>query len=176
MIEIIIGTMRPGAYSRKAGEVVFEIFKALGAEVGLIDLKDLPSEVFMPEAYEDRPRALGAFSDRLLAAKGIVIVTPEYNSSFPGVLKHFIDLWKFPDTFKRTFALVGVSNGNFGGIRSTDDLGKMLLNRGGLIFPEKVLLPNCESLFDASGKMVDEKRIDDHRAQAARIGSDGRAR
>lgn len=157
MIEIVIGTMRPGAYSRKAGETVFEIYKSLGVEVGLIDLKDLSPEVFKPEAYEDRPRALGGFSDRLLAAKGVVIVTPEYNSSLPGVLKHFIDLWKFPDTFKRKFALVGVSNGHWGGIRALEHLTSLLINRGANLYPEKVFLPNCEELFDESGKLKDEK-------------------
>ena len=117
MIEIIIGTSRPGAYSRKTGNTVFEIYRSLGADLGLIDLKDLSKDVFLPEAYDDKPRAIKEFSDRLLAAKGVVIVTPEYNSSLPGVLKHFIDLWKFPDTFKRSFCLVGVSDGHWGGER-----------------------------------------------------------
>lgn len=157
MIEIIIGTSRPGAYSRKTGNTVFEIYKSLGADVGLIDLKDLPKEAFSPDAYEDRPRAIKEFSDRLLGAKGVVIVTPEYNSSLPGVLKHFIDLWKFPDTFKRIFCLVGVSSGYWGGVRAAQDLGELLLNRGGLIFPEKVLLPNTESLFDENDKMIGDK-------------------
>lgn len=157
MIEIIIGTMRTGAYSRKAGHVVFEIYKSLGADVGLIDLKDLPKEAFVPEAYDDRPRAINEFSERLLAAKGIVIVTPEYNSSLPGVLKHFIDLWKFPDTFKRKFALLGVSNGRWGGIRALEHLTSLLVNRGANVFPEKAFLPDCESLFDEAGKIKDER-------------------
>ncbi|MFA6050283.1 MAG: NADPH-dependent FMN reductase [Candidatus Paceibacterota bacterium] len=156
-IEIVIGTMRQGAYSRKAGLVVFDIYKSLGADVGLIDLKDMSKDAFLPEAYEDRPRAIGEFSDRLLAAAGVVIVTPEYNSSLPGVLKHFIDLWKFPDTFKRKFCLVGVSNGRWGGIRALEHLGSLLLNRGANVFPEKSFLPDCEELFDESGNIKDEK-------------------
>jgi NAD(P)H-dependent FMN reductase len=155
-IEIVIGTMRPGAYSRKAGELVLEIYKELGADVGLIDLKDMPRDAFLPEAYEDRPRAISAFSDRLLAAKGIVIITPEYNSSLPGVLKHFIDLWKFPDTFRRKFVLVGVSNGRWGGIRALEHLSSLLINRGSNVMPEKAFLPDCETLF-VDGKFTDDK-------------------
>ncbi len=157
--------MRPGAYSRKVGNTVFSIYKNLTPDVGLIDLKDIPREAFTPEAYEDRPRAIQAFSDRLLAAKGIVIVTPEYNSSVPGVLKHFIDLWKFPDTFKRKFSIISVSNGNFGGIRAGGHLGELLLNRGGNIFPGKVQVPMVETIFNEKDELTSDavkKRLEDN--------------
>ncbi len=165
MIEIIIGTMRPGAFSRKVGNEVFNIYKSLTNDVGLIDLKDLPKEAFLPEAYPDRPRAITEFSERLLKADGVVVVIPEYNAGVPGVMKHFIDLWKFPETFNRKFTIISVSSGSFGGIRASGHLGEILLNRGGLIFPQKILMPNIESIFNEKDEMISEKdktRLHDH--------------
>jgi len=165
MIEIIIGTMRPGAFSRKVGNEVFDIYKTLtndagstgSPQVGLIDLRDMPKEAFYPEAFEDRPRAITEFSDRLLKADGVVIVIPEYNAGVPGVMKHFIDLWKYPETFRRKFSIISVSSGSFGGIRASGHLGEILLNRGGLVFPKKILMPNIESLFNEKDEMISEK-------------------
>ena len=165
MVEIIIGTMRSGAFSRKVGNEVFNIYKNITSDVGLIDLKDLSKDAFLAEAYDDRPRAIKEFSDRLLKADGVVIVIPEYNSSLPGVMKHFIDLWKFPETFNRKFAIISVSSGSFGGIRASGHLGEVLLNRGGLIFPQKILMPNIESIFNEKDEIISEKdetRLQDH--------------
>ena len=165
MIEIIISTMRHGAFSRKVGNEVFNIYKILTNDVGLIDLKDLPKEAFLADAYDDRPRAIKEFSDRLLKADGVVVVIPEYNSGVPGVMKHFIDLWKFPETFNRKFTIISVSSGAFGGIRASGHLGEILLKRGGLIFPQKILIPNVESLFNEKDEMISEKdkiRLENH--------------
>ncbi len=157
--------MRPGAFSRKVGNEVFNIYRSLSPDVGLIDLKDLPKEAFLSEAFADRPRAIKEFSDRLLKADGIVVVIPEYNSGIPGMMKHFIDLWKFPETFNRKFTIISVSSGSFGGIRASGHLTDILLNRGGLIYPQKILMPNIESLFNEKDEMISEKdkvRLQDH--------------
>lgn len=158
MIEIIIGTSRPGAYSRKVGNMVFEMYKSLGTEVGLIDLKDVPLEAFSGEAINARPAPIQNFADRILKADGVHFVTPEYNGSVPGVLKFFIDLLPFPEAFQnRCFAITSVSNGYWAGIRATGHLEDIVTYKEGIIFNKKVMIGNIESLFDEKDNFTSPK-------------------
>ncbi|MEM9299932.1 MAG: NAD(P)H-dependent oxidoreductase, partial [Bacteroidota bacterium] len=80
----------------------------------IIDLKDLPSDFTTSALYENsgKNEKFNEFRELMSEAKKFVFVVPEYNGSFPGVLKAFIDGLKFPDTFTdKKCALVGVSSG-----------------------------------------------------------------
>jgi chromate reductase len=158
MIEIIIGTSRPGANSRKAGNIVFNMYKELGVEIGLIDLKDIPITAFTGEAINERPKAIQQYSDRILKADGVHIVTPEYNAGVPGVFKSFIDLLPIPEaTANKWFAVTTISAGNFGGIRALQWLQTFLLYKEAFVFNKSVMLSNADSLFDTSDQFVNEK-------------------
>ena len=64
-----------------------------------------------------------AIQNRVLDAAGLHVVTPEYNGSFPGVLKYFIDMLKFPESFDRKpVAFLGEAAGTWGGLRSVEQL------------------------------------------------------
>lgn len=160
MIEIIIGTSRPGAYSRKVGMLVLEMYKTLGIEVGLIDLKDIPLEAFSGDAINARPAPIQGFADRILKAKGVHFVTPEYNGGMPGVLKFFIDLLPFPEAFQnRCFAITSVSSGYWAGIRAAGHLEDIVTYKEGIMFNQKVMIGNIESLFDEKDNFTSEKDI-----------------
>src|SRR5215207_8324797 len=112
MIEVISGTNRPGSNSLKVARIIEGLYKKLGVEVQILDLQEMPLELFKPTAYAEKPEGWQRITDRVLDASGLHVVTPEYNGSFPGVLKYFIDLLKFPESFERKpVAFVGVSNG-----------------------------------------------------------------
>jgi NAD(P)H-dependent FMN reductase len=158
MIEVIIGTSRPGAYSRKVGNMVFEMYKSIGIDAGLIDLKDVPLEAFSGESINARPVPIQGFADRILKADGVHFVTPEYNGSVPGVLKFFIDLLPFPEAFQnRCFAITSVSSGYWGGIRASGHLEDVVTYKEGIIFNKKVMLVNIENLFDEKENFTGDK-------------------
>ncbi len=158
MIEIIIGTSRPGAYSRKVGNMIFEMYKTFGIEVGLIDLKDMPLEAFSGDAINARPAPIQNFADRILKADGVHFVTPEYNGGVPGVLKFFIDLLPFPESFQnRCFAITSVSSGMWSGIRASGHLEDIVTYKEGIIFNQKVMLGNIASLFDDKDNFIGVK-------------------
>lgn len=160
MIEIIISTSRPGAYSRKVGMLVFEMYKTLGIEVGLIDLKGVPLEAFSGDAINARPAPIQNFADRILKAKGVHFVTPEYNGGVPGILKCFIDLLPFPEAFQnRCFAITSVSAGMWGGIRASGHLEDIVTYKEGIMFNQKVMISNVSDLFDENDKFISEKDI-----------------
>lgn len=90
MIVIISGTNRPGSNTRKVTARVESSYKALGVKTQVLDLAELPPEIFAPTSYAEKPAGFKKFTDAILAADGVVIVTPEYNGGVPGVLKYFL--------------------------------------------------------------------------------------
>ena len=107
-IVVIAGTNRVGSNSKKVALYLCAKYEAEGCHVQLIDLAELPSELLTPTIYKEKPESFNAFHDPILNADGVVFVVPEYNGSFPGVLKFYIDLWKYPDAFEgRCVAFVG---------------------------------------------------------------------
>src|SRR5271163_1266766 len=127
MIVVISGTNRTGSNTRKVTARVEADYKSLGVKTGLLDLTEMPAEIFTPASYGAKPASFARFTDAILAADGVVIVTPEYNGSFPGVLKYFIDMLPFPESFdRRPTCFVGLSAGVWGALRSVEQLQAIL--------------------------------------------------
>lgn len=114
MITLISGTNRPASNTRKVTAVIEGIYR---------DLHDLPLELFAPGAYAEKPAAFAPFAQGVLEASGLVVVTPEYNGSMPGVLKVFIDHLKFPESFEgKPVCFVGLAAGMWGALRGVEQL------------------------------------------------------
>jgi NAD(P)H-dependent FMN reductase len=160
---IISGTNRPGANALRVSQVLLEQYRAANLPAEIFSLADLPKEIFDSACYATKPPAMLAIQQRVLDASGLHIVTPEYNGSFPGVLKYFIDMLKFPESFERKpVAFVGEAAGLWGGLRSVEQLQMIFGYRNAHIFPDRVFIPGVIQKFDAAGKFIDaeiEKRL-----------------
>lgn len=113
-IAIICGTNRNDAVSMKIALLYKSILEGLGEEAVIIDLKALPSDFIASALYENsgKNEEFNSIRDLMVKIEKYVFIVPEYNGSFPGVLKTFIDGLKFPETFTdKKCALVGVSSG-----------------------------------------------------------------
>jgi chromate reductase, NAD(P)H dehydrogenase (quinone) len=155
MITIISGTNRPGSNTRKITSCVQAVYESLGVKLRLLDLADMPPEIFSPTSYAAKPARFSGFVDAILAADGVVIVTPEYNGGFPGVLKYFIDMLPFPESFEqRPVCFVGLSAGPWGALRPIEQLQAIFAYRNAYIFPERVFIPGIRQLVDAEGKIT----------------------
>ena len=163
MIVIISGTNRPGSNTRKVTTHVEANYKALGVKSQVLDLAELPPEIFSPSSYAEKPAAFKKFTDAILAADGLVIVTPEYNGSLPGILKYFIDMLPFPESFEqRPVCFVGLAAGIWGALRPVEQLQAIFGYRNALIFPERVFMPGIGKLLDGAGQFTNadmEKRL-----------------
>ncbi len=163
MIVIISGTNRPGSNTRKVTTHVEAAYKALGVETHLLDLAQLPPEIFAASSYGEKPAAFSKFTDAILAADGLVIVTPEYNGSVPGILKYFIDMLPFPESFEqRPVCFVGLAAGIWGALRPVEQLQAIFGYRNAFIYPERVFMPGIGKLLDDSGRFTNpdiEKRL-----------------
>jgi chromate reductase len=146
MICLISGTNRPQSQTLRVTRIFQKLFEAQGAQTQVLDLNELPPELFLPSAYAEKPAAFRRFSDTVLVADGLFIVSPEYNGGFPGVLKMFIDHLKFPESFeKRPVAFVGLAAGQWGAMRPIEQLQQIFGYRNAFIYPERIFLPRVES-------------------------------
>lgn len=155
MITLLSGTNRPGSNTRIITGILEKIYQQQGIPCQVLDLAALPQELFLPGAYAEKPAAFAPFSDAILGSTGVVIVTPEYNGSFPGVLKYFIDMLPFPESFEhRPVCFVGLAAGMWGALRSVEQLQHILGYRSAHLYPERVFIQGV-------GKVLQDGAITD---------------
>lgn len=155
MISILAGTNRPGSNTLKVANHITQIYRDMGVSAHLVDLAHLPQEIFNPTSYGEKPASFIPFGDAILKSKGLVIVTPEYNGGMPGVLKYFIDMLKFPESFEhRPVCFVGLAAGQWGAIRPVEHLQQIFGYRNAHLFPERVFIPGIGKELDENGKFL----------------------
>lgn len=156
MILILSGTHRPGSNALKVSNILLAHYRAASVQAEVLSLSELPLSAFAPEVYATKPPEVAALQQRVLAAKGLHVVTPEYNGSFPGVLKHFIDLLKFPESFDaKPVAFTGEAAGQWGALRAVEQLQMVFAYRNAHLFPDRVFIPGVGGKFDPAGKLTD---------------------
>lgn len=160
VIAILIGTNRLASRTRLVGAQLIRLYTERGEEARPIDLGLLPVEVGSPRAYTEKPEEVHRFASLLGAARGIVIVLPEYNGSFPGILKLFLDLLPHPCPLEaKPICLVGVARGRFGGLRAVEQMQNHLLYRRAHPYPYPVLLPDVDLLFGKAARIEDPATV-----------------
>lgn len=156
MITLIVGTNRPSSNTSKVAKQVEQVYAELKVPLNVLDLAKLPPEIFAPTSYAEKPKSFLPFAETILASDGLHVVTPEYNGSMPGVLKYFIDMLKFPESFEnRPVCFTGLSAGIWGALRPVEQLQAIFGYRNACIFPGRVFMPQIHSLLDDSGKIKD---------------------
>jgi NAD(P)H-dependent FMN reductase len=166
MIALIVGTNRPGSNTRKVAAQIEAFYAALKIPLRVLDLAQLPPEIFSPNSYAEKPKSFQPFADAVLQSVGLHVVTPEYNGSVPGVLKYFIDMLKFPESFEqRPVCFTGLAAGIWGALRPVEQLQAIFSYRNAHIFPARVFLPQINNLLDASDKIKDAELLTRLKAQ-----------
>jgi chromate reductase, NAD(P)H dehydrogenase (quinone) len=167
MISLIVGTNRPGSNTRKVAAHLEEIYAELKVPLRVLDLAKLPPEIFSPAAYAEKPKTFHPFAEAVLQADGLHVVTPEYNGGMPGILKYFIDMLKFPESFeRRPVCFTGLAAGRWGALRPVEQLQQIFGYRNAYLYPERVFLPEIYDLLDDSGRLTDAELLGRLKAQA----------
>jgi chromate reductase, NAD(P)H dehydrogenase (quinone) len=155
-ILIISGTNRPESNALRISRLVLEQYEAIGVAARVFSLADLPKEAFDGATYASKPPSIVAIQQAVLAARGLHVVTPEYNGSFPGVLKYFIDLLKFPESFEnKPVAFIGEAAGIWGGLRAVEQLQQIFSYRNAHLFPDRVFIPGVGRALNPEGRLID---------------------
>lgn len=164
---LIVGTNRPGSNTRKVARQIEGFYAELKVPLKVLDLAELPQEIFSPASYAEKPKSFLPFSEAVLQSSGLHVVTPEYNGSVPGVLKYFIDMLKFPESFiKRPVCFTGLGAGMWGALRPVEQLQAIFTYRNAYVFSDRVFLPKINDLLDDSGRLKDPELVRLLKAQA----------
>ncbi|WP_134496702.1 NADPH-dependent FMN reductase [Microvirga pakistanensis] len=135
-----------------------------GVELVVETIRGIPLYDGDVEANEGIPERVSALKDAIAAADGLVLVTPEYNNSIPGVFKNAIDwLTRPPDDIKRVFggkpvALMGASPGGFGTVLSQNAWLPVLRTVGAELWSGgRMAVPRARAVFNQDGTIADQK-------------------
>src|SRR5437667_5242614 len=158
-IPLILGTARQGRESENAARFVFEqTKKRAGGEAAFIDVRSLPMKLDDAGEQMKDPK----FSAAIERCDALIIVTPEYNHSFPGLLKHALDM-NLKEYIHKAVGICGVSAGPMGGARVIESLLPVMRELGLVTIFEDVNFGKIGTLFDERGKLLDEnfvRRVD----------------
>jgi NAD(P)H-dependent FMN reductase len=158
-IPIILGTARRGRQSENVARFVFEqTKKRADIETELIDVCKLPMKLDDAGEQMKDPK----FSATIERCDGLIIVTPEYNHGYPGLLKHALDM-NLEEYIHKAVGICGVSAGPFGGARVIEGLLPVMRELGLVTIFWDVNFGNVQKLFDEQGKLLDEsyfRRLD----------------
>ena len=165
MITVISGTNRQDSRTLLFAVHFADQLRALGQEVQLLDLAELRHDLFPKEMYEAgaiAPELLDLQERFVLGAEKFAIFVPEYNGSYPGILKLFIDgisVNEYGRNFKgKHVALVGIASGRAGNLRGMDHLGACVNHMGGWVLPNKLPLSSVEKMLE-DGELTDKATI-----------------
>src|SRR5271166_3273473 len=151
-IPVILGTARIGRMSQHAAWLVTEeLGKCTGVETDLIDIAKLP----LPTNDAGEAIKQADFSAKMNKADALVVVSPEYNRGYSGLLKHVLDSC-LKEYIHKAVGIVGVSAGPFGGARGIEGLLPVMRELGLVTIFWDVNFINVKKLFDAEGKLLDE--------------------
>ncbi len=161
-IPVLLGTNRKERNTvHPAKWLVGEMQKRNDLETRLFDVADfaLPQDDYGQGLKDQFPD----WKEAIIKADGLVVVTPEYNHGYPGLLKAVLDLL-LKEYIHKAVALVGVSAGPWGGTRVIEAMVTMVRELGLAVTFSDLNFPKVQNTFDGEGKLLDpafEKRAKD---------------
>lgn len=165
---IFAGSLRTDSCNKKFAREAERLAGEAGAQTEFIDLKDYPMPPYDGdiEAGPGIPESTKQLAAKIAAADAVVLSTPEYNGSIPGILKNVVD-WlsrvKPNPLGGKHLLLLAASPGALGGVRSLWHTRQPFEVLGTHVFPMMQGLPNAYEAFDAQGRLKEAKPLDNLR-------------
>ena len=154
-IPVILGTPRQGRRSEHAARFVLEQTKTrAGLETELIDVRTIPMR------FDDAGEQIKdpGFSATVKRCDGLILVVPEYNHGYPGLLKHALDM-NLEEYIHKAVGICGVSAGPFGGTRVIEQLVNVVRELGLVVTSTDVNFSGARKLFNDAGELQDESFV-----------------
>ena len=170
------GSIRGESFNARLVRVAAEGARTSGADVTILDLADYPLPLFDQdfEQQQGTPENATKLKQQFLDHDGLLISSPEYNSSITPLLKNTID-WVSRSASgeeplaayrHKVAAIMAASPGGLGGLRGLVHVRSILSSIGVIVLPDQVAVPRAFEAFDDDGQIKDEKR----RAQVQGLG------
>jgi NAD(P)H-dependent FMN reductase len=159
IISVFLGSIREGRNGIKVARWVVSQLEKKGCKVHLIDPAEHQELLTLRMRHRDNQKPtedMTKVSGWLKESDGFVLVTPEYNHSFSGVLKNALDNF-MPEYEKKPFGIVSYSTGPLGGVRANEALRAVVSELKGVPTPIPMIIPMVQEAFDESGNLKDPK-------------------
>ncbi len=179
-ILVLGGSLRLESYNQKLATLAAAAAREAGAEVTLISLRDFRMPIFDEdlEAAEGMPDTARKLKKLFAENEGLIIASPEYNSTITAALKNAID-WVSRATEPgekplsvlsgKSAAILSASPGGYGGSRSLAQLRPFLENIQITVMPDQVSIPKAHEAFDADGNLTNPAQAEAVRALAVSL-------
>lgn len=162
------GSTRKESFNKKLLQIAAHGAMDAGAEVTVIDLKNYPLPLFDEdlEAADGLPLNALTLKKLFLTHHGLIIASPEYNSSMTAVLKNTLDWISRQSPGEASLAafqgkvtsIMSASPGGLGGLRGLVHLRSVLGNIGVIVLPEQIAISKAYEAFNTDGALKDEKQ------------------
>lgn len=159
-ITIISGTNRDDSYTFKVARYYFDIVKELNKndETLLADFRELPRDIAFEEVYGKRTQKFDTFIEKYITnAEKFFWIVPEYNGSFAGISKLFIDAVHPKNFYYKKVCLTGVASGRAGNLRGMDHLAMILQYLRMNVYWNKLPISKIEDVWDDSAPKTDSQ-------------------
>ncbi|MEX0812724.1 MAG: NAD(P)H-dependent oxidoreductase [Chitinophagales bacterium] len=161
MTTLISATNRPGSMTLLVAQTYKKILDKKGYPVTLCNLEDLPVDALHSAMYGNPSTAFDVFQNKyLIPADKFLIIAPEYNGGFPGILKLMIDASDIPNAYHgKKVALTGVSSGRAGNLRGMEHLTGIFNYLQMQVMYNKLPISKIETLIDKEGFLADMETL-----------------
>ncbi|MFN6519151.1 MAG: NADPH-dependent FMN reductase [Nostoc sp. CreGUA01] len=150
------GSLRLNSYTHLALQVAMQRVEALGAEVEILDLRELQLPFCNGgKEYLEYPD-VKRLQDTVSSSHGLILATPEYHGGVSGVLKNALDLMSFDQLSDKVTGLISVLGGQSNS-NALNDLRLIVRWVHGWVIPEQIAIGQAWSAFSPEGKLLDEK-------------------
>lgn len=160
MVSIISGTNRPGSWTLRVAKYYQKRLLEKGLQTTLLSLEQLPANLLHEDLYGKRSEAFKPLQQIIHQSDKFLFIIPEYNGSYPGILKTFVDACDYPDSFYgKKAALTGVSSGKYGNIRGIDHFTGVCHYLHLNVMPLKIHIPNIKQELNADGNLFQKDTV-----------------
>lgn len=160
MITIICATNRPKNQTLKVVSTYERLLKEAGEEPVIFRMDELPNDFIVSDLFGERSTAVDALlKGKIEPAQRLIIIAPEYNGSYPGIFKTFLDGVDPAVWVGKKAALVGVATGRAGNLRGMDHLTGVLHYLKLEVFSNKVPISRLHALLDEDDNIVDDETL-----------------
>lgn len=177
----LAGSLKASSFNKQLVKVAAAGAEKTGAEVQVVDLADFAIPLYSEDLEaEGTPAAVNDLKHLFAQSQGILLASPEYNGSMPGVLKNVLDWLSRPSkeadigsAFQGKVAgIMATSPGSLGGLRGLSHVRDVLYNLGTVVNPNQIAVPSAFQAFDENGQLTDEEilaRVEGLGAQIAEM-------
>lgn len=162
----VAGSLRKLSFNKKLVKIAADSAMAAGAEVVFLDLTNYEIPIYNGDLETEYglPQDVKRIQQLLMEQDGLLLASPEYNGSISGMLKNMIDWTSRPNgdypscaCYKgKIAAVMSISPGALGGVKSLIHTRTILSNIGCIVLPGQVAVPNAFNAFDNDGKLADK--------------------